>query len=176
LNYAIIPDITVPGTSDNALGLDVPYDIVMHTASLFLFSVASSARDFLGPAIKGTAEMLEGVQRVAKDTVNCVSSTSSYVAVGTFGPGGTPEEAWNPVTTEQAEAASAKGIKGLAYLASRMYAEPAAWDFREMHRGCTMGFVVSRSADGTWSFGQSCNKDEGPERKSRTHMQKLIGG
>jgi nucleoside-diphosphate-sugar epimerase len=139
LDYAIVPDITIPGAFDNALKSDSPFDVVMHTASPFQFSAATTAKDFFDPAIKGTTEILEGIQRVAKDTVKRVIITSSYAAVATFGPNETPskvytEEDWNPVTLEQAEDAFAKGMKGPAYLASKKYAEQAAWEFQERNK------------------------------------------
>ncbi|OAK99252.1 NAD(P)-binding protein [Phaeosphaeriaceae sp. SRC1lsM3a] len=138
LDFAIVPDISIPGAFDQALKSNTPFDIIMHTASPFRFSTATSAQDFLDPAIKGTTEVLEGVQRVARNSVRRVIVTSSYVAVGTFGPGVVPskvytEDDWNPITLEQAEAAFAAGIKGPAYLASKTFAERAAWEFKETH-------------------------------------------
>jgi nucleoside-diphosphate-sugar epimerase len=77
LHFNIVPDNTIPGASDEALKSDIPFDIVMHTASPFLCSTTSSARDFLEPAIKGTTEILEGIQRVAQDTFERVIISSS---------------------------------------------------------------------------------------------------
>jgi hypothetical protein len=64
---------------------------------------------------------------------------SSSAAVGTFGPHAPPgkiytEEDWNRVTIEQAGVAFAKGVKGHAYLASKMYAERAAWNLKGTHK------------------------------------------
>jgi nucleoside-diphosphate-sugar epimerase len=77
LDFAIVQGITISGAFDEALKCDIPFDIAMHTASPFLYSAASSARDFLELAIKGTTEILEGIQRVAKDTFKRVIITSS---------------------------------------------------------------------------------------------------
>jgi nucleoside-diphosphate-sugar epimerase len=139
LDYAIVADMTIPGAFDAALTSNPPFDIVMHTASPFVFAAATTAQDFFEPAIKGTMEILFGIQRVAKDTVKRVIITSSFAAVATFGPDETPrkiytEADWNPLTLEQAEGAFALGMKGPAYLASKTYAERAAWDFLDAHK------------------------------------------
>jgi nucleoside-diphosphate-sugar epimerase len=137
LDFAVVPDITVPGAFDQALQPDNgAFDIVMHTASPFLFAAANSVQDFMDPAIKGTTEILAGIQRVAKSSVKRVIITSSFAAVGTFGPAETPgkiytEDDWNPVTLQEVEEAWAKGNKGLAYLASKTFAERAAWQESE---------------------------------------------
>jgi nucleoside-diphosphate-sugar epimerase len=130
LDFAIVPDMTVPGAFDEALKSDPPFDIVMHTASPFLFKAAGSVQDFLQPAIKGTTEVLEGIQRVAKDSVKRVILTSSYAAIGAFGRANESnkvytEEDWNPLTIEDVEK---ENDKGAAYLASKKFAEKAAWD------------------------------------------------
>jgi nucleoside-diphosphate-sugar epimerase len=135
LDFAIVPDMTVAGAFDNALKADNGnFDIVMHTASPFLFSAAKTAGDFLEPAIKGTTEILNGIERVAKDSVKRVLVTSSFAAVGSFGLTDESnkiytEEDWNPMTISIAEEAFDKGNKGPAYLVSKTLAERAAWDF-----------------------------------------------
>ncbi|KAH7070725.1 hypothetical protein BKA63DRAFT_83502 [Paraphoma chrysanthemicola] len=138
LDFAIVPDMTKPGAFDEALTSSPAFDTVMHTASPFLYSVASSAQDFLEPAVKGTTEILTGVQRVAKDSVKRVIVTSSFAAVG-FDPKEVPgriytEADWNPVTLDRVEKTWAKGIKGPAYAASKTFAERAAWDFVQKNK------------------------------------------
>lgn len=102
----------------------------MHTASPFLYKAAASPKDFLDPAIKGTTEILEGIQRVAKESVKRVVVTGSFASVGGFGQFDDTnkvytEDDWNPVTLEAAEGAGDN--KNLAYLASKKFAEIEAW-------------------------------------------------
>jgi nucleoside-diphosphate-sugar epimerase len=106
----------------------------MHTASPFLYKAASSANDFLSPAIKGTAEVLEGIQRVTASTVKRVILTSSFAAIGAFGQLDESnkvytEEDWNPVTIEAAM--DSDDNKNVAYLASKKFAELAAWEVQK---------------------------------------------
>lgn len=134
LDFAIVPDITAPGAFDKALQSDPPFDVVLHTASPFLYKVAGNPADFLDPAIKGTTEILEGVKRVAKD-VKRVIITSSFAAVGAFGLRDDKnkvytEADWNPVTYDDL-AKTGDNFKGLTYLASKTFAEKAAWDIIE---------------------------------------------
>ncbi|KAH7392146.1 hypothetical protein DE146DRAFT_618326, partial [Phaeosphaeria sp. MPI-PUGE-AT-0046c] len=84
------------------------------------------------PAIKGASEFFERMQRIVSNSVKRVIITSSYVAVGTFGPSAVPgkvctEDDWTPITLEAAEVAFAMGMKGPAYLTSKTFAERAAW-------------------------------------------------
>ncbi|KAF2261737.1 3-beta hydroxysteroid dehydrogenase/isomerase family protein-like protein [Lojkania enalia] len=117
LDFAVVPDMTIPGAFDEALKSNPPFDIVMHTASPFLYKVASgNANDFLEPAIKGTTEVLEGIQNVAKGSVKRVVLTSSFAAVGGFGMYDDQnkvyvEEDWNPVTLEEAARTDDKAWK-----------------------------------------------------------------
>lgn len=135
LDFAVVPDMTVYHAFDAALKPDNgAFDIVMHTASPFLFSAAKNAQDFLGPAIKGTIEILEAIERIAKHSVKRVIVTSSHAAVGGFGLIDEKnkiytEDDWNPMTLTMAEEAFDKGNKGPAYLVSKTLAERAAWDF-----------------------------------------------
>ncbi|KAF2032407.1 NAD(P)-binding protein [Setomelanomma holmii] len=125
LDFAVVPDITVANAFDTALQSSPRFDTVMHTSSPILFSAAAS--------------------RVARDDVKSVIITSSFAAVG-FHPNEEPgkvytEDDWNPVTLSQVEAAWAEDIKDPAYLASKTFAEPAAWDF-----------VEERKAEVKWDF------------------------
>ncbi|KAF2680269.1 3-beta hydroxysteroid dehydrogenase/isomerase family protein-like protein [Lentithecium fluviatile CBS 122367] len=134
LDFAIVPDMTVKGAFDDALESDPPFDIVMHTASPFLYKAAGSAKDFLEPAVKGTTEVLEGIQRITPATVTRVILTSSFAAIGAFGQVDESnkiynEDDWNPVTLEVAE--KSDDNKNLAYLASKKFAEQAAWEVQK---------------------------------------------
>lgn len=131
LDFAIVPDITTPGAFDEALKSTPPFDAVIHTASPFLYRAVSSNREFLDPAIKGTTEILQGVQRVAASSVKRVIITSSFAAIGAFGQYDDANKVytsadWTPTTLDAALATTDLGI---AYRASKKFAEKAAWDF-----------------------------------------------
>ncbi|KAH7135075.1 3-beta hydroxysteroid dehydrogenase/isomerase family protein-like protein [Dendryphion nanum] len=144
LDFAIVPDMTAPGAFDTALQSEPPFDVVLHTASPFLYKTAGSPSDFLEPAIKGTTEILEGVKRVG-NSVKRVVITGSFAGVGAFGLRDESnkvytEADWNPVTEEDLEKAG-DNFKGLSYLASKTFAERAAWDIVEKG-GKDLGFDV----------------------------------
>ncbi|KAF1958442.1 NAD(P)-binding protein [Byssothecium circinans] len=126
LDFAIVPDITAPGAFDEALKSDPPFDTIIHTAS----PVGHNSADFLGPAIKGTTEILQAISRITPSSVKRVILTSSIATIGAFGLVDErnkvyTEDDWNPVTLEQAEKS---GEIFLAYLASKKFAELAAWE------------------------------------------------
>jgi nucleoside-diphosphate-sugar epimerase len=125
LDFGIVPDITSPGAFDQVVKSAPPFDIVIHTASPFLYRVISDNREFLDPAIKGTLEVLKSVKAHAP-TVKRVVITSSCAAVVNFGgnPIAAPkkvytEEDWNPTTWEGA----LTGTPNNAYQASKKFAE-----------------------------------------------------
>lgn len=130
LSFAIVQDITTPGAFDEAVkGVDG----VIHTASPFFLSVEDNVRDLLDPAIKGTTEILQSVAAHAPQ-VKRVVITSSFAAILTVTDGLRPgytysERDWNPVTYEVASAPDTKG--GIAYPASKTFAEKAAFKFVE---------------------------------------------
>ncbi|OCL12100.1 NAD(P)-binding protein [Glonium stellatum] len=131
LDFAIVPDITAPSAFDEALKSTPPFDAVIHTASPFLYRAVSNNHEFLDPAIKGTTEILRGIQRVAAQSVKRVVITSSFAAIGAFGQYDDANKTytsadWNPTTLE---AALATTDLGAAYRASKKFAEKAAWDF-----------------------------------------------
>jgi nucleoside-diphosphate-sugar epimerase len=133
LDFGIVPDITTPGAFDEVVKSTPPFDIVIHTASPFLYKVISSNLEFLDPAIKGTLEILKSVKAHAP-TVKRVVITSSCAAVVNFGadPFSSPkkvytEDDWYPLTWDNALA----GTSQQAYLASKKFAEKAAWSFIE---------------------------------------------
>ncbi|KAL2060523.1 hypothetical protein VTL71DRAFT_9164 [Oculimacula yallundae] len=130
LDFGIVPDITSPGAFDEVVKSNPPFDIVIHTASPFLYRVISSNREFLDPAIKGTLEVLKSVKAHAP-SVKRVVITSSCAAVVDFSA--LPvvprklytEEDWNPTTWE----AALSGTQNTGYQASKKFAELSAWEF-----------------------------------------------
>ncbi|KAF1994708.1 NAD(P)-binding protein [Amniculicola lignicola CBS 123094] len=132
LDFAIVPDITVPGAFDSALESPTPFDIVLHTASPFLMRAAKTADDFIKPAVQGTTEILNAINRCAP-SVKRVVLTSSFAAVGAWGLYDDrnkvyTEADWNPVTSEIATGADDLMFQ---YFASKKFAEQAAWKIAE---------------------------------------------
>ncbi|KAI9666418.1 MAG: methylglyoxal reductase (NADPH-dependent) gre2 [Bathelium mastoideum] len=132
LDFAVVPDITVPHAFDSALKPQYrAFDTVIHTASPFLYRAVNSNLDFLNPAVQGTIQLLKSVMNVAPE-VRRVIITSSFAAVADLGNmdgiGAKvhTSEDWNPVTWEQALDESNRNV---AYQASKKFAEAAAWKF-----------------------------------------------
>ncbi|CAO2653342.1 Nn.00g027530.m01.CDS01 [Neocucurbitaria sp. VM-36] len=61
------------------------FDMVIHTASSLRFAEAQFAADFLESTIRGTKEVLHGIQRVDPETVRHEIITSSLAVIGSFG-------------------------------------------------------------------------------------------
>lgn len=126
LDFAIVPDITVPGAFDEALSSTVIFDTVIHTAAPYLYSAASSSTDFLHPGIQGTAQLLYSLKHLAPG-VRRVVLTGSCAAVIDFdlpvGAGKVYTSAdWNPISWEEAQQTVDLSV---AYRASKKFAELA---------------------------------------------------
>jgi nucleoside-diphosphate-sugar epimerase len=125
LSFAIVPDITTPGAFNDAVQSNPPFDILIHTASPFLYGAVSDNSQFLDPAIKGTLEVLKAVKEFAP-SVKRVVLTSSCAAVVDFSAPYTSEprkvyteQDWNPTSWEGALGGTANN----AYQASKKFAE-----------------------------------------------------
>ncbi|KAF7874797.1 hypothetical protein EAF04_001971 [Stromatinia cepivora] len=136
LDFGIVPDITTPGAFDEVVKSDPSFDIVIHTASPFLYKIITDNREFLDPAIKGTMGVLESVKKNAPG-VKRVVVTSSCAAVVDFAGEyvSQPQKVytetdWNPTTWESA----LHGSQNNAYQASKKFAELAAWEFVEKEK------------------------------------------
>ncbi|KAI5309802.1 methylglyoxal reductase (NADPH-dependent) gre2 [Ascosphaera atra] len=128
LAFAIVPDIAQPDAFDEAVKSDPPFEAVIHTASPFHFNAQDIQKDLLDPAIIGTTGILKSIKKSAP-TVKKVVITSSFASIMditkplsyTFS-----EADWNPITQSQALENATNG-----YLASKTFAEKAAWKFLE---------------------------------------------
>ncbi|CAG8975497.1 hypothetical protein HYALB_00004816 [Hymenoscyphus albidus] len=139
LELGIVPDITVPGAFASIIEsaqASRPLDIVIHTASPFLYRVVKNNIEFLDPAIKGTLEILRAVKG-GVGSVKRVVVTSSCAAIIDFDEDVVrvprkvyTEEDWNPRTWEEA----LSGSSNAGYQASKKFAEKAAWDFLETEK------------------------------------------
>ncbi|KAF2805675.1 NAD(P)-binding protein [Mytilinidion resinicola] len=131
LSFAIVKDVAVPGAFDEAVK-DV--DGVVHTASPFVMDVEDNERDLLNPAVKGTTEILKAIKK-NNPIVKRVVITSSFAALVDLSQGTRvgytyTEADWNPVTWDEAKT----GPGGVAYCASKVFAEKAAYEFVEKEK------------------------------------------
>ncbi|KAJ3901175.1 hypothetical protein F5879DRAFT_1049969 [Lentinula edodes] len=125
----IVPDL-IAGDYTEALK-DVT--ALIHSASPFAVEVSDPKKDFLDPAIDGTLNVLRaahaaGIKRIiVTSTVGTVLSQPELMSVDyTYG-----SDDWLPLTYEQAASGTLPGF--VVYLASKKYAELAAWDFAKEH-------------------------------------------
>jgi nucleoside-diphosphate-sugar epimerase len=98
--------------------------------------VENNEKDLLDPAIKGTTEVLTSIKKI-NPNVKRVVITSSFAAIIDMDKGTRPgytysEKEWNPVTYETAANPDTDG--GVAYCASKTFAERAAYDFVEKEK------------------------------------------
>jgi NADPH-dependent methylglyoxal reductase len=118
-----VPDIVAPGAYTEAVR---NVSAVIHIASPYTFGVNSN-EELLIPARDGTLNILRAAAK--EKSVKRMIITSSLAAVMTMGiaydepPKVLDENDWNPATWEQALV----GPSRLAYMASKKYAERAAW-------------------------------------------------
>ena len=98
--------------------------------------VEDNKRDLLDPAVNGTTEVLKSIQK-NNPAVKRVVITSSFASIIDMDKGARSgytytEKDWNPVTYETASNKETNG--GVAYCASKTFAERAAFDFVEKHQ------------------------------------------
>ncbi|KAK6455654.1 dihydroflavonol-4-reductase [Scheffersomyces xylosifermentans] len=125
-SYEIVADIQKEGAFDEALKKHPEVTVFLHTASPFHFNTTDIEKDLLLPAIEGTKNALSAIKAHAPQ-VKRVVVTSSYAAMfeDDNNPNYTANEAsWTKLTWEQAKENPLNG-----YIASKTFAEQAAWDF-----------------------------------------------
>ncbi|KDN36642.1 putative D-lactaldehyde dehydrogenase [Tilletiaria anomala UBC 951] len=133
--YAIAEDLEKPGVFDQAVqGVHG----VAHTGSPFHFNTESDpVGKLINPAVNGTKNVLKSVLAHGKD-VQRVVITSSYAAViDSSKPDRmylNVDEDWNEYDPKEVEK-QGKDVPGIvAYRASKVLAEKAAWKFVETHK------------------------------------------
>ncbi|GEQ69535.1 hypothetical protein JCM33374_g3207 [Metschnikowia sp. JCM 33374] len=140
-SYEIVPDVEPVGAFDEALKNHPEVTVFLHTASPFHFKVTDVEKELLKPAIEGTKNALNAIKAHGPQIKNVVV-TSSFAAVLDLSKGSDPshvftEESWNPITWEQAKEGPLQG-----YVASKTFAERAAWDFvKEEKPNFTINYV-----------------------------------
>ena len=107
---------------------------MIHTASPFILNAEDYEKDLFRPAIDGTLSVLRATQKY-NDNVKRVVITSSFAAnydpSQGLHPGYTYTDAdWAPFTRD----GPVEGGAFVAYLASKTFAERAAWDYVEQEK------------------------------------------
>ena len=132
LEFSIVTELADPHAFDSAVVSDPPFDYVLHTASPYHFHGKDFQKDYLDPAINGTLGIMKAVHAFAP-TVKQIVVTSSFAAIMDGSKGAWPgkmytAEDWSPIKKED--------VKGPhdAYLASKKYAELAAWDYMKEYK------------------------------------------
>jgi nucleoside-diphosphate-sugar epimerase len=65
LGVIIVPDFISAGAFDECFKSDASFDVVMHTASPFRYSITDIQGELLDPAIIGTIALLEAIRKNA---------------------------------------------------------------------------------------------------------------
>lgn len=168
LTFAVVPDVE----ASDAFSLAVKDVVgVIHAASPFSLSVTDNEKELLLPAIRGTTNMLDSVANHGS-SVRRVVFTSSFAAMVDLSLGYRPgyrytEKDWNPTTYEVAKETS---NGGMAYCASKAFAEKALWEWVETH---WPGFSVV-ALNPAWVFGPGL--DARRLNESLENIQRLVNG
>ncbi|KAL8276665.1 hypothetical protein RQP46_010933 [Phenoliferia psychrophenolica] len=131
LEWVIVKDLADDGAFDEAIkGVDA----VAHTASPFNFAFKDNVKDMLKPALKGTTSILKAAME--EPSVKAVTITSSLAAAQDLSKGADvghirTAKDWAPFTWEEAATTTNPVI---VYLASKTFAEKAAWEFVEKEK------------------------------------------
>jgi len=131
IEFAIVEDISVLGSFDLAIkGVSG----VLHLASPFHFNVTDDEKDLLIPAINGTKSVLQAAAK--EPSVKRVVITSSFASVVDASLGSRPgyvytAKDWSPLTYDDGKNTT---VPVVAYRASKVFAEKAAWEFIEKEK------------------------------------------
>ncbi|KAI0097354.1 3-beta hydroxysteroid dehydrogenase/isomerase family protein [Nemania sp. FL0031] len=130
LDFVVVEDIMRPGAFDSAVVSEPPFEAAIHCASPYHFNAKThdEIHHLITTAVEGTTGILKAIKAHAP-SVKRVIITSSYAAMVDYGKPLThiySETDWNPITQEQAYSSAP-----FAYLASKTFAEKAAWAFVE---------------------------------------------
>lgn len=164
LSTAIVPDITAPGAFDEAVkGVAA----IAHLASPVDFS-NTNAEEVLGTALKGTLGILDSA--VKEPGLKSFVFMSSIVAVRGSDPrfeGRVFTEAdWNDDAEETLRKAGQDATGHHIYIASKVVAERAFWDFRERNRA-RVAFGMT-AINPVWVAGPPLILPEDPKKLSDT--------
>ncbi|KAM9938027.1 hypothetical protein OXX80_002454 [Metschnikowia pulcherrima] len=127
-SYEVVPDIEPEGAFDDALQKNPGLSGFFHLASPFTFKAKDVEKELLNPAVNGTWNALKSI-KTNGSKISKVVVTSSHAAMFDASKARDPsysdnEESWNPMSWKEA-----KTNPQSAFIASKKYAEKAAWDF-----------------------------------------------
>lgn len=132
--YEIVKDLSKLDAFDHVFKAHSDVDYVLHTASPFTFNVTDPQKDLIDPAINGTVSILQAAKKYGPN-VKKIVITSSFASMMQFPQSNAPpsfvfnESVWNGITKEESTENLLNG-----YLASKTFAERAAWDFMETEK------------------------------------------
>ncbi|KAI5958210.1 hypothetical protein KGF57_002565 [Candida theae] len=129
--YAVVSDVVAKGAFDEVLESQKDIETFIHTASPVDFQVKDVQKALLTPAIEGTKNVLNAIEKYGN--VKTVIVTSSTAAVRDSSGNRDPDEritesTWNKITLEQGLASGRLG-----YDAAKTFAEKEVWRFAEKH-------------------------------------------
>ncbi|KAJ3069984.1 methylglyoxal reductase (NADPH-dependent) gre2 [Podochytrium sp. JEL0797] len=133
LEFSIVPDIVTPGAFDKAVE---GCDYVLHTASPFHYNVTDPKKDLIDPAVQGTLGILNSVAAHGK-SVKRVVVTASMASIRNdppANPAGLSELDWNLTAMSTFTSLQSATPPGVAYAASKTFAEKAAWEFMQKEK------------------------------------------
>ncbi|ORY92678.1 NAD-P-binding protein [Leucosporidium creatinivorum] len=140
IEFVIVKELAEDGAFDEAIkGVDA----VAHTASPFFTTFKDNVKDMLEPALKGTTSILKAAK--SEPSVKSVVITSSLAAAQDISKGDDvgftrTSEVWSPFVWEEA---CLFKVPIFTYLASKTFAEKAAWKFVEEEKPhFTMSTIV----------------------------------
>lgn len=158
-SYEIVPDVEPTGAFDQALEKHPEVTVFLHVASPFHFQSNNPEEDLLKPAVNGTTNALNAIQKYGKN-VKKVVITSSYAAISTsrFETDKNQvnnEDSWNDITWEDAKKDAYMGYRG-----SKKFAEKAAWDFVEREKPhFTINYINPSFVFGPQAFDSEVRED-----------------
>ncbi|KAK1641474.1 ketoreductase [Colletotrichum phormii] len=121
LDIVLVPDIAVDGAFEGlgSLGLEA----VIHVASPFHYNVTDPKRDLIDPAVFGTTGVYKAIKDSCPSVKRVVVVTSSFAAI--LNPG---------IASIGAEKTGCLIDGMMAYVASKVFAERAAWNLVETEK------------------------------------------
>ncbi|KAM9908696.1 hypothetical protein OXX79_000207 [Metschnikowia pulcherrima] len=126
--YEVVPSLTTPGAFDDVMKNHPEVTVFLHTASPVSFKVLDVENDMLIPAVEGTKNALNAIQKYGQQIKHVVvtSSVMASVSVEEINDPSVKitEDSKSSVTWEEAKANSV-----IAYFGAKKFAENAAWDF-----------------------------------------------
>ncbi|KAK7040589.1 NAD-P-binding protein [Favolaschia claudopus] len=136
--YAVVPDMSIPGAFDEAVK---GCDYIAHLASPAHWDQTDNEADLLIPAIEGTKNLLSATKNEPKiKRVVFTSSLAAIIEPTTLEPGkAIVETEWNPITYEEAKSHTNPPV---VYRASKALAERAFWDFIQTEKPTWSGTSI----------------------------------